>query len=159
VISDDLARFIESGLSLLVGTRDGRLVPEATRGLAPRVEPGGREVTIFLPDASGRVALANLAANGRIAVCISRPSDHRTFQLKGRVVGLAAAVEAERPHLDRYRCAFAQELAQVGLPARLTLRMAWWPCHAVRFEVAQVFVQTPGPGAGEPLRAGAERAP
>lgn len=153
MVPDELVPFIESGLSVLVGTRDARLVPEALRAMAPRVERGGEEVTVFLPHATAARALADLRDNGRIAVCVSRPCDHRTFQLKGRVVSVAEAGPADRPHLDRYRCEFARVLAEIGMPPRLTLRMAHWPCHAVRFRVEQAFVQTPGPSAGEALGA------
>ena len=51
------------------------------------------------------------------------------------------------------RAALAQEYAFVGIPPSVTFRIAWWPCHAVRFRVEAVFQQTPGPGAGAPLGA------
>jgi hypothetical protein len=151
VISPDLAAFLESGIAILVGTRDARLVPECTRGIGARVEAGGQELTIFLPDAIAGQSLSNLRDNGRIAVGFSRSSDHRSFQLKGRVVSLAPASERDRGDIERYRCAWASSLGEVGLPPRITLRMAHWPAHAARFAVEGIFVQTPGPGAGARL--------
>jgi predicted pyridoxine 5'-phosphate oxidase superfamily flavin-nucleotide-binding protein len=151
MVSADLASFLESGVAILVGTRDARLFPECTRGIGARVEAGGEELTIFLPDAIAARTLANLEENGRVAVGFSRSQDHRSFQVKGHVVALAPARDSDRADVERYRCAWAAELAAVGLPPRITLRMAHWPAHAVRLRIESVFVQTPGPGAGAPL--------
>jgi hypothetical protein len=151
VITDELARFLESGISVLVGTRDAGLRPQSTRGVGLRVEPGGEEATVFLPAASAAAARANLEENGRIAVCVSRALDNRAVQLKGRVVAVAAGDAAARALVDRYRDELARNLAVIGLPPRVTLRLVNWPVHAVRFQVESVFVQTPGPGAGAPL--------
>ncbi len=152
MISPDLASFLESGIAILVGTRDGRLFPECMRATGARVEAGGAELTLFLPDAVAARTLANLRENGRIAVGFSRAGDHRSFQVKGRVLSLGPAPDADRAAIERYRCVWASELAAVvGLPPRITLRMAHWPAHAVRLRVDAVFVQTPGPGAGAPL--------
>jgi hypothetical protein len=143
--------FFESGISVLVGTRDARLVPDAVRAVGARVEAGGEELTVFLPAATAAVALANVRDNGRIAVTFARPSDHRSFQLKGRVLRVAEATGADRDVVDLYRCGLAKEMAVIGLPPRLTLRLAHWPAHAVRLRVEGVFAQTPGPGAGAEL--------
>ncbi len=154
MVSAELASFLESGIAILVGSRDARLFPECMRGVGARVEAGGEELTVFLPEAAAGRTLANLADNGRAAVGFSRAGDHRSFQVKGRVVALGPATEADRSWIERYRCAWATELAAVvGLPSRITLRMAYWPAHAVRIRVEAVFVQTPGPGAGGRLGA------
>jgi len=148
VISAELTDFIEAGLSMLVGTRDARLVPDSLRPVGARVEKGGREITVFLPVATSRTSMANVADNGRITLCVSRPIDHRTVQLKGRVVASGLASEEDRAVVERHRAGFAQTLAFVGVPPRLTLRISHWPSHAVRFRVEAIFDQTPGPGAG-----------
>jgi predicted pyridoxine 5'-phosphate oxidase superfamily flavin-nucleotide-binding protein len=151
MISPELAGFLESGISILVGTRDAGLVPECIRGMGARVEAGGAEVTVFLPDAVSARTLENLRDNGRIAVTFCA-QDHKSFQVKGRIVGLRPAAPADRGAVDRFRRAWADELGKVGVPPRLTLRMAHWTCQAARFRVEAIYVQTPGPGAGAPLR-------
>ena len=153
MISPELASFLESGVSILVGTRDARLLPECTRALGARVEAGGTELTVFLPDAISAVTVANLRQNGRLAVAFSRAQDHRSFQVKGQLVALGPATAQDRVALERYRCAWATELSVVGLPPRVTLRVVHWPAQAARLRVEAVFVQTPGPGAGAPLGA------
>jgi hypothetical protein len=148
LISAELKELLEGGLSLLCGTRDARLVPDFVRCVGARVEKGGREVTVFLPAATSSTSVANIADNGRVAVCVSRPIDHRTMQLKGRAVSCRPADESDRPVVDRQRAGFAATLAFLGVPPRLTLRMNHWPCHAVRVRVETIFDQTPGPQAG-----------
>jgi general stress protein 26 len=158
LISTELASFLESGVSMQVGTRDARLLPEAVRGMGVRAERGGTRLTVFLPAATAERTLANLRDNGRIAVCFSRPEDHRTIQVKGRAVAVREADAAERALVERYRGSFAQSLLFVGVPLRVSLRAAHWPCRAVELEVEEVFQQTPGPGAGAPLEGGGRAA-
>ena len=151
MISGDLRAFFESGISILVGTRDARLVPAVMRAVGARVEASGAELTVFLPDVTSAKILANVRDNGRMAVTFSRASDHRSLQVKGTVISCAPATRADRDAIDLYRLSYARELSVIGLPPRLTLRVAHWPAHAVRLRVESVFAQTPGPGAGAPL--------
>ncbi len=144
---------------MLVATRDARLSPDATRAMGARVEKDGAELTVFLPSATSAEARANLSDNGRIAVCFSRAADHRSVQVKGRALEVREAGARERGAVERYLAALAEAWGFVGVPARATLRLAHWPCHAVRLRVEGLFVQTPGPGAGAPLAEGAGRAP
>lgn len=159
MIDDDQRTFFESGIAVLIGTRDARLFPECVRAAGARVEPGGREVTVFLPVATGACTLANLRDNGRIAVCFSRAFDHRSIQVKGRVLEVRAASEVDRGAVDRYRAALAEAWNWVGVPTQITLRMNQWPCHAVRFRVEGVYSQTPGPGAGDVIAEPEKEAP
>lgn len=151
MIGADLIPLLQSGVSLIVGTRDSHLVPESARALGARVEDGGREITVFLPAATCGPSIANLADNGRIAVTFVRIGDHYAVQAKGRAVEVREATDDEHPLIDRYRSELIQALGFVGLPPRQTARFAHWPAHAVRFVVEALFEQTPGPGAGEAL--------
>ena len=119
-----------------------------------REHDDGRELVVLVPVAPAGATAANLRDNGRVAVLFSRASDHRSLQVTGRARSVEPAAESDRAAIDRYRCELAQELARVGMPPRLTLRAAHWPCLAVRLSVEAIYVQTPGPGAGAPLGAG-----
>jgi hypothetical protein len=158
LISPETAAFFGSGISVMVGSRDARNVPDCVRALGARVEDGGQALTVFLPQATSARTAANLADNRRIAVMFSRMSDHHSLQVKGEVVSVAPGTEQDRATVDAYRQAWGQELVVIGVPLRDTLRMAHWPCWAVRLRPDGLFVQTPGPGAGAPLHAsGAQR--
>jgi hypothetical protein len=154
LIPDELIPFCESGVSVQVGTRDGQLVADSLRAYGLRVEPGGKQVTVFLPDSTAGQALANLRDNGRIALCLARIADHRTIQLKGRSLDVRPASGDDLVVIRTYRARLAEALATIGLPTRLGFRLSHWPAHAVRFEVESLFDATPGPGAGERLRGG-----
>jgi hypothetical protein len=150
-ISAELAGFLEEGVSLLLGARDRTLFPECARACGARVEPGRREVTAFVPSETNARLLDDLRDNGRIAMCFARIHDHRSIQLKGQVIEVREAQPEERGVVERYWGELVQAFGLIGLPPRLTLRVNRWPCHAIRFRVESIFVQTPGPGAGAPL--------
>jgi len=154
LIGSELQQFLESGVSVLVGTRDHRLVPEAARGFGLRVAAGGGELDVFVPHALGRRTVANLRANARIAVAAARPVDHRSVQLKGRALDIRDGDAADLAAVERYRERLVADFGAYGYPPRILHRFTAWPCHVVRFAVESLFEQTPGPRAGAPLAAG-----
>lgn len=154
LLSNDLAAFLESGVSLVVGTRDRDLAPEAALAAGLRVGPDRRAVTVFLPEEPAARTIENLRANGDVAVTASRPADYRTVQLKGRLLRIARLPEHERPTLIACRDALVRQLAAVGWAPELTGRLAVWPCLAADVEIVAVFDQTPGPRAGSPFPRG-----
>lgn len=153
MIGPELATFLQSGISILFGTRDERLCTDCGRAMGARVEKGGAELTVFLPNATAGRSLANLRQHPQLAVCFCRVIDHHSIQLKGQAVAIRAATAKDRATIDRYRAALAESWAFIGVPAAFTRRMRHWPCHAVRMRVESIFIQTPGPGAGGPLGA------
>ena len=150
-ISDELAGFLESGVSVLVGTRDERCVPEAMRGAGARVDGNRRELTVWFPAANGRRTVENLRTTKRVAVCFSAYEKHRSIQLKGEVLEVREGTADDRAFVEQYRSRLASEWGILGVAPRIVLRFDVWPCFSVRFRVERVFVQTPGPGAGAPL--------
>lgn len=149
-IPSELTEFLESGISILVGSRDARLTSEFARGMSARIHEGGTELTVWIAAPTAARTLANIADNGRLAVCFAAIS-HRSFQFKGTATSVRPADPSERPMLERYRAAIAQHWGQIGMPPRLTHRMIVWPAHAITMNVESVFQQTPGPGAGTAL--------
>lgn len=152
-----LTSLLEGLVAVHVATRDAALVPDEVMAAAALLEPDGRSLTVYLPDATAGTALANLRDNGEVAVVLSQPLTHRTVQLKGRVETLRAAREEEREAVERFAAAFDAEVAAIGLPPAALRRRNRWPCTAATFAVREAYEQTPGPRAGEPLVA--ERAP
>jgi hypothetical protein len=149
-IPQDLVEFVESGVSVLVGTRDADLRPRASRAGAASVSKDRREVTIYMTD-SWKGALEDIAQNGEIAVNFTRPYDNHAVQLKGKVVRVAPPSETPRDLVERYLAAYAEQLYIVGIPRSLTKRLVVWPAVGVTFEVREMYVQTPGVDAGKPL--------
>jgi hypothetical protein len=86
-----------------------------------------------------------------VALSLTRPSDDKSMQIKGKSRGVREATEAERSTQELLRGAMVEQLAVVGLPRAFTRRMPFWPSVAIDIDVTDVFVQTPGPSAGMPL--------
>ena len=148
-----LTEFLTSGLILGAASRDDRLVPDVVRPGGVRVEEGGGEVTVFVPTASTGTMLQNLQSSRRLALVATNPQDNRSVQLKGAVQEVRPAREDERALVDQYRARLARMLEPLGVPRLHVLRMQVWPAMAVRFRLETIFLQTPGPAAGEPFRA------
>ncbi|HSP19820.1 MAG TPA: hypothetical protein VLQ79_09905 [Myxococcaceae bacterium] len=148
-----LSEFLTSGLSLGVASRDDRLVPDVVRPAGIRVEPGGEEVSIFLAAAIGGQLLKNLESNRRIAVVASNVQDNRSVQIKGQVVEVRPARDDERPLMDQYRARYSRMLEPLGVPRSFALRTQIWPAVAITFRVEALFLQTPGPSAGQTFQA------
>lgn len=149
MLSEDLADFVASGVSISLATRNADLEPEGTRGWAAIVDPDRVHVTVHVHSSWAPTILRDLEDNGRIAICFSRPRDHRTCQLKGRYVDSRPSRPGERAEVERQANGFLDDLDGLGYPRRLTSGWKFWPCVALRMRVEDVFHQTPGPGAGE----------
>ena len=150
----DLARFLRLGVAAMVGTAgpDGWAECARAWGLIP--QPDERTLTVFIPAAHAGRTLANLETNRRVAVTCSLPTTYEAYQLKGHLLGTRDGREADRPIVEMYREAFLSETAAIGFTEEFR-HAQYWPVVALVVGIEQVFLQTPGPGAGELLGAGA----
>lgn len=152
LISNELATFIESGLSINVGTRDEALEPDGVIAWAARVHEDRAQLTIYLHKDAADAMLRNLREFPRIAVLFERPTSHRACQVKGNFVSSRPAKAAERAQVEQQSENFCADLEGIGIPRELLTGLEIWPCVAIQVRATQLFEQTPGPGAGEPLR-------
>jgi Pyridoxamine 5'-phosphate oxidase len=154
-IGDELKAFLEGPVSVLVGTRDSRLVPEITRAWGPRISEDRQSVSLCVPIATSRKTLDNLEANGRIAVAFSLPTNYKTFQLKGRHAKTAEPDTTDLAAVEQHRDAFSTVNTPLGQPREIV--EAFWRAEIetsavlvkILFVPEEVFDQTPGPGAGK----------
>src|SRR5512138_3749925 len=82
-IAPATAAFIQSGLSITVAARGDRLVPSIAKAVGCRVDEGLREVSVLLFADRAEAVCRDVARNGLVAVCFSRPSSNETVQIKG----------------------------------------------------------------------------
>lgn len=150
-ISTELASFLESGLSIVMATRDDDLRPDGALAWAARVHESGTHVTVYLHEQAAREMLRNLEKHPMIALDFDRPTSHRACQVKGTYRSVRPARDDEREFVLNQVDAFAADLEGVGIPREMEVGWQAWPCLAFEIEVAQLFEQTPGPGAGAPL--------
>src|SRR5262245_13615998 len=96
--------------------------------------------------------LRNLKSYPQIALDFDRPTSHRACQVKGLYVSSRRARAEERAEVERQLERFADDLEEIGIPRAMLSGWQAWPCTALEVRVTELFEQTPGPGAGEPLR-------
>jgi hypothetical protein len=131
-----------------LATRNAKLEPLSALAFGVQAASDGRELTVFLPETVSPPTLANLRDNGQMAVSLLRPSDHRALQIKGVWLGERRTTDDDRALLLRYRDAMLGEMSTVGVPRSIWARLSWWPVIALRMEVRDTFIGTPGPSAG-----------
>jgi hypothetical protein len=150
-LTAELIDFLESGVSILVATRDALLRPQCLRGMGAKVGGPRGPLTLYMPELVAEKTLANVRDNGRIAITFSRPIDHRSVQVKGRCTGIRACDERDHIAQERYRAAFVEQLHAVGMPRAVSRRIRLTPSVAAVVEIEELYEQTPGPRAGRPL--------
>ncbi len=148
MIDPELARFLEQGLGIHIGTRDAQLQPQGARAIAVKVEDGGVHLVVHLAEVAAARILPNLEANGQAALAFARPVDERACQVKGIFVGARPTRDDERALLEAQWEGFLRQLEAIGIPRVGTAGWATWPAVAIQVKVTAIFDQTPGPQAG-----------
>lgn len=152
-VLESLPRILAGHDAIAVGTRDAALRPACSLA-AGIAYPGGGRMIVYVPEATGARTLADLEANGMIAVVFEEISTHHTIQVKGRVTEIRPAREDEHPLVERSVAGFFAQVEAFGGRPSVVRKKRRWPCRAVAFTVSDVFEQTPGPKAGTPFDAG-----
>jgi hypothetical protein len=150
-IDDRLKLHLESGVAVVVGTRDAGSSPEITRGWGARVLPDNSSMEVFVSRSAGAATLRNLQDNGEIAVVFCLPTSYKTVQLKGHIAETGEPTQAHCEWVERHKNAFATEAESVGVPRSLISNLICDDLVRIRFVVQQAFEQTPGPSAGGSL--------
>jgi hypothetical protein len=153
LLSDQIRAFLESGVAVVVGTRDAKLLPETTRGWGPIAEANGI-IGVCIPLPAGQKTLENLSDNGKIALALGSPINYEQLQVKGHCVEIIEANESDVARVGRHREEFARACEGIGTlrstTEQLFLREVDNPpvLVKIRFQPEQIFDQTPGPNAG-----------
>jgi hypothetical protein len=149
----EAAALLARRVSITAASRDAQLRPHLMRALGCRLAPDRRTVTLLLPLRPAAPVLADLRANGRIAVVISEPTTNRTLQLKGDDAQVLPADAADHALAAEHLEHFIAEIGELGFPAVVaqTLLCPDGGLAAVRFTVREAYEQTPGPRAGARL--------
>ncbi len=154
IVTEKWAAFIQSGVSVVVGTRDGKNTPQVVRGLGARVSADRSRVTIIVAKSQAEGFLTALRGTRAIAVVFSQPSTHTTIQLKAMDAALGRVLASDASLVDRQRDGFVADACSLGY-SEMGIRTLLW-CEpddlaAITFSPQSAFQQTPGPHAGEPL--------
>ncbi len=150
MIDTELASFLESPCSLIVGTVDADGMPDAGRAWGAEVI-GGDGVRVLL-SANAAITRRNVEGGGAIAVTATHFSTNESVQLKGHAESLEEPTPADRIRFDRYCAGAARAIAEAdGTAVELVMRFMPAGVVACLVRVESLFDQTPGRSAGAQL--------
>jgi hypothetical protein len=150
VIPDRPIEVLHGPAFIQVGTRDADLRPAHTFAVGAVVHDDRRTVTFYVPESRARRLLDDLRDNRRVALAFAWAS-HEAYQFKGTYLSSRPTTGEDLARQEAYRTALVTAVRQVypeEIARPLTLGLAYHPGVAVTFRVDEVYLQTPGPGAG-----------
>lgn len=150
MIPDRVREVLIGPAIMFVGTRDAGLRPAHTIAVGAVAHDDRQTVTFFVPESRSTKLLGNLQDNGRVAFDFGWIS-HEAYQLKGTYLSSRQTTAEDVARQEAYRKELATALRQAypeELARPLALGYQYKPGVAVTFRVDEVYLQTPGPGAG-----------
>jgi hypothetical protein len=153
MIPGKILAFLENeGTVAVGGTRDQNLIPHIHYVSGWSVEPDKRTIRCSIADAYKDHLISSLEDNGHFALTIEQIGSHETYQFKGDYVSSASLTDTDIAAHERIKQLFAKVVNQIfgfgeGICGAYILR----PAFVIRFSVREIFLQTPGPGAGQRL--------
>jgi hypothetical protein len=151
IIPEKIARFLEQRANVaFAGTRNRDLVPFGHRVSGWCIGADGRTLTAFTPEPFTPGLVESLQENGELALTVEAFPAHETYQFKGRYLSHRPAHRDDIAIVDRIRERFVKNMRTIFtvLPEGIAGAFTSKPVLAVEFEVSEIYVQTPGPGAG-----------
>jgi hypothetical protein len=155
-----ILRFLEQHANLaFAGTRSRELVPYGHRVSGWFVDASGGGLTALVAGHFTANLVESLQDNGEVALTVEEFPSHETYQFKGRYLRHRPVQEEDLEIADRIRERFVKSVRHVYADSMEPLLKAFHhaPVVAVEFEVHEVYLQTPGPGAGTRLVPPAEK--
>jgi hypothetical protein len=160
VIPGKLIRFLEQDANVaFAGSRARDLVPFGNRVSGWRVGADQRTITILFPDEFLPRLVESLQQNRELAVTVEAFPSHETYQFKGHYRSHRAIDGSDVEAADRVRRRFVKSLRTLyaDAPEDVLKGFVSPPSLAVDFEVHEIYLQTPGPGAGTRMVPPADR--
>jgi hypothetical protein len=155
VLPGVLVQFLDRASVAVACTRDRNLVPRIHYVSGWQLDADQRSIWCFIPKEFAPGLQESLDDNRHFALTIEHIGPHETYQFKGLLQSMRPSTEHDRDVVARSRNRFASAL--LSLQAKLAgksvvlERYILDPAVAVRVAVREVYLQTPGPGAGSLL--------
>jgi hypothetical protein len=149
-----ILRFLEQYANLaFAGTRNRELVPYGHRVSGWFVDADGHTLTALVAEPFTANLVESLQDNGELALTVEEFPSHETYQFKGRYLRHRAVQGEDMEVADRIRERFLKSVRHIytDSPEHLLKAFIQTPAVAVEFEVHEIYLQTPGPGAGTRL--------
>jgi hypothetical protein len=136
------------GTIAISGTRNANLVPHVLCVGLGR-EPDQQTIRCSINRAYLDHLFDSLEDNGQFSLTVEQIGTHETYQFKGNYAGSAEPNDADFAAHRRMTERFAKAVSVLfGHSEEDCRAYIWQPSVVVRFTVREIFLQTPGPGAG-----------
>jgi len=145
-----ILKFLQDrGAIAVSGTRDANRVPHVHYVSGWDVEPDQQTVRCSINRANLDHLFSSLEDNGQFSLTVEQIGTHETYQFKGKYAGSAEPNDADLAAHQRMTERFAQSVSLLfGYSEEDCRAFISPPTVVVRFTVREIFLQTPGPGAG-----------
>lgn len=159
LLTSNLIDFLLGPISMKAGSCSHALVPSISQAFGCRITrdgSGAGQVCVFLSESRSATVLRDLRNGGAFSAVFSRPTTHRTVQLKASSVRIEALQPGDKELIDRYCQQAAGELVSLGYSPEFSKALMAPEINdgvCVCFVPSAAFDQTPGVGAGQPLGA------
>lgn len=149
VLESDVVQFLSGNVMIIAGTTDAALRTHLGRGCGARFDADRGDIVLLASSTQWPGFFANAEKGRPVAATFVNPSSYRAVQVKGTIGGVAAATPDQLAQAARYINVMLDVMSDLGV-SRLQLSSVFCDADlaAVRFWPADLFVQTPGPGAG-----------
>ena len=153
MIPGKIIRFLNRANVGHAGTRDRNLVPHGHGVSGWAVGPDGQTFTVFVPAGAREHLIESLEDNGQISITIEEYPEHEAYQVKGRYVRHRPTEQEDVDTAERIRERFVKAVLPLAGEVAVQALHAFvqQPVLAIDIDVREIYVQTPGPGAGARL--------
>ncbi|HEU0008171.1 MAG TPA: hypothetical protein VFS12_19470 [Terriglobia bacterium] len=145
-----ILKFLQDrGAIAVSGTRDANRVPHVHYVSGWDVEPDQQTIRCSINRAYLDQLFDSLEDNGQFSLTVEQIGTHETYQFKGNYAGSAEPNDTDFAAHRRMTERFAKAVSVLfGHSEEDCRAYIWQPSVVVRFTVREIFLQTPGPGAG-----------
>lgn len=153
MIPGKILKFLEKEATLAAGgTRSKQLIPHFHLVSGWSIGPDRQTISCSIAEEFSGDLLSSLEDNGRFALTVEQVGSHETYQFKGEYVDSRAPGAADIAIFEQCRERFGKVVSSVyGLPEEVYRAFIIKPSIVISFKVQEIFLQTPGPGAGRRL--------
>jgi hypothetical protein len=150
-----LVQFLDRASVAIGCTRDATLTPRIHYVSGWQLDADQRSIWCFIAEPFTSGLKSSLEENGHFALTVEHIGPHECYQFKGTYLSMRPSTDADREIVARCRERFAAAVCGLNplmTPSKdLLRRYILDPAVAVRFAIREVYLQTPGPGAGSLL--------
>ena len=134
-----------------IGSANADLKTTHTETLGASLDNENNTVTCFVLSLLAEPILKNLREKGRVSFFFGLPS-HEAYQFKGQFLETREITEEELANTEKVLSVTKDMFDSVGIPREAVERMFGTPPNlGITFRVERVFIQTPGPEAGQEI--------